>query len=301
MGKRSELHVSKLITEMPMLKMSHNSRLILYSVLKKIWRVFRSREDYIFKDVLTTEDIKEARKPVTLTLPELKHLFKNNSTYKDIKEHIKKLPLDAEFQTYYDLHGRKRDYLLDTRIALFTEIQFDDKKKEITFTPAMHLVNYIEALKSFAKIDIEEMKRLSGNYQIRGYELICQNNYLDKNNNKLIDDESRKIRIEDIRRYFEIPSTYNIGDIDRRVLNPLKRVINKHTKYNITDIKKFKLDSQNKCKVTHYRIDVEYKETYLKELKEKEDPKSIKLENIVSELCNYDNTFKKMKQQAKKI
>jgi hypothetical protein len=266
---RNELHISKVITEMPMLKMSHNSRLVLYTVLKKIWRIFRNRENYVSKNELTQEDYEIAKKPIALQLSDLKPLFFKNATYKEIKEHIKKVPLDAEFQTYYDLNGNKKNYLMDTRIALFKEIQFDDKNKEITFNPAERLINYIEALRTFARIDIEEMKNLKGNYQIRAYEFICQNNYIDKNNNKLISDEARKIKMADFRRYFEIPDTYNTGNIDMKVFKPIKKAINKHTKYNITDIKKFKLDPHDKKKVSHYRIDVEYKETYLEELKEK--------------------------------
>ena len=269
MSKKNELHVSKLITEMPMLDMSHNSRLILYTVLKKLWQNFRNREDYISKDKLTKEDYKIAQKPIKLNLADLKYLFSYNASYREIKEHIKKVPLVAEFQTFYDSFGNKQNYLIDTTIALFTKIQYDDKKKEITFTQNEHLIGYIEALKTFARIDIEEMKKLKGNYQIRGYELICQNNYLDKNNKKLVSDTVRKIRIEDFRRYFEIPDTYNTGNIDMRVLRPLKKVINKHTKYNIVAIKKFKLDPLDKKKVSHIRIDVEYKEEYLKELREK--------------------------------
>jgi hypothetical protein len=272
---RNELHVSKLITEMPMLDMSHNSRLILYTVLKKIWQTFRNREDYVFKDVLTKKDYEFAKKPITLGLSDLKYLFSYNATYKEIKDHIRKVPLNAEFKTYYDSFGVKKNYLIDTKIALFTKVQFDDKKKEIIFTPNEHLLNYIEALKTFARIDIEEMKKLKGNYQIRGYELICQNNYVDKSNNKLIDDEARKIKIEDFRRYFEVPDTYNTGNIDMRVIRPLQRAINKHTKYNITNIKKYKLDKKDKKKVSHYRIDVEYKENYLKELREKSNPKIV--------------------------
>ena len=84
----------------------------------------------------------------------------------------------------------------------------------------------MEALKAFAKIDIGEMKKLSGNYQIRGYEFICQNNYRDKYNNKLVDDDARKIKVADIKRFFDIPTHYEIGRIDQKILMPLKRAIN---------------------------------------------------------------------------
>lgn len=257
---KNEVHVSKLITEMPKLNMSHNARLVLYTVLKKSWQTFRNREDYISKDILTKEDFEEAQKPINLKLCDLKPLFKHNATFKEIKEHILKIPYEARFKTYYTLQGKKTNMLMDTKISLFKGVQANDKEKTIMFTPASHLLNYIEALKNFAKVDIEEMKELNGNYAIRAYELICQNNYLDVNNNKLIDDEVRKIRMEDFRRYFEIPKTYNTSNIDMRVLRPIMKAINKHTKYNIIEIKKFKLDVNDKKKVTHYRIDVEYKQ-----------------------------------------
>jgi hypothetical protein len=285
--KKNELYVSKLITEMPMLEMNHNARLVLYTVLKKIWLNFRNRYDYRSKEILTKKDYEIAQKPVVLKLPDLRYLFSYNASYKEIKEHIKKVPLVAEFQTYYDSFGVKKDYLIDTTIALFTKIQFDDRKKEVTFTPNEHLINYIEALKTFARIDIEEMKKLKGNYQIRGYELICQNSYVDKKNNKQISDEARKIKVSDFRRYFEIPDTYNTGNIDMRVLRPLQKAINSHTKYNIVAIKKYKLDSQDKKRVCHYRIDVEYKESYLNELQEKSNQST---EITETEIENQDTT-----------
>jgi hypothetical protein len=257
--KKEEVHVSKLITEMPKLKMTHNARLVLYSVLKKSWQTFRKRDSYIYKDELSPEDIKEAQKPVTLKLCDLKPLFRTNTTFKDIKEHILTIPYEAIFKTNIDIQGKKRNELLEVKISLFKKVQVSNKEKEITFLPSDNLIFYLEALKSFARIDIEELKKLKGNYQIRGYEFICQNNYLSRDGDKLIDDEIRKIRISDLRRYFEVPKTYTIGDIDRRVLNPTKKAINKHTKYNIVAIKKFKLDPRNKCRITHYRIDIEYK------------------------------------------
>jgi hypothetical protein len=268
--QKEEVHVSKLITEMPKLKMTHNARLVLYAVLKKSWQTFRKRENYIFKDKLSPEDIKEAQKPVTLKLYDLKPLFRSNTTFKDIKEHILTIPYEAIFNTNIDINGRKRNELLEVKISLFKKVEVSNKEKEITFQPSDNLIFYLEALKSFARIDIEELKKLRGNYQVRGYEFICQNNYLDKNGNKLIDDEARKIRVEDLRRYFEVPNTYDIGRIDQRVLNPVKKAINKHTKYNIVDIKKFKLDPRNKCRVTHYRIDVEYKQKNNNKIKENE-------------------------------
>ena len=282
--QRNEIHVSKLITEMPKLKMSHNARLVLYTVLKKSWQTFRNRNNYISKDILSPEDIEEAQKPVTLQLSDLKPLFRLNATFKEIKEHILTIPYEAQFKTNIDLQGKKVNEVFEVKISLFKKVVVGNKSKTITFMPSENLIEYIEALKTFAKVDIEEMRKLKGNYQIRGYELICQNNYRDKNNNKLVDDEVRKIRIADLRRYFEVPDTYTTGDIDRRVLEPLKKSINQNTKYNITNIKKYKLDPENKCKVSHYRIDVEYKEKYLKEVKEKSNnnvaTKTIELNNV---------------------
>jgi hypothetical protein len=255
--KKKELHVSKLITEMPKLEMTYNARLVLYTVLKKVWQTFRNDEYSIFtKDVLTTEDYIRAQKPITLNLSELKPLFSLNAPFKEIKEHILTIPYEARFKTHIDIYGKYQKDLLDTKISLFSKVQANDKNKEITFKPSDNLLIYLECLKSFAKIDIEELKKLRGNYQIRGYEFVCQNNYLDSD---IVKDEARKIRIMDLRRYFEVPKTYTIGDIDRRVLKPIKNAINQHTKFNITNIKKFKLDPQNKNRVTHYRIDIEYK------------------------------------------
>jgi hypothetical protein len=286
---RNELHVSKLITEMPKLNMSHNARLVLYSVLKKSWKTFRNRKDYISSEILTVEDYEIAKQPITLKLTDLKSLFSKNASYKGIKEHILTIPYEATFKTYYDSFGEKKDYLMDTKIALFKKVQFDDKNKEIIFTPEEYLLNYIEALKTFAKIDIEEMKKLtSSNYAMRAYEFICQKNYLDKNNNKLVSDEVRKIRVEDFRRYFEVPNSYNAGRIDQRVFAPIKKLINKYTKYNIVSIKKFKLDPRDKKKVSHYRIDIEYKEEYLKEMKEKASIKVTESnDNIKNSLQNF--------------
>lgn len=271
--KKKELHVSKLITEMPKIIMTYNARLILYTVLKKVWQTFRNDEyDHsgkFTKDILTSEDYVKAQRPITLNLGELKPLFSLNASFKEIKEHILTIPYEARFKTHIDVYGKYQKDLMDTKIALFNKVQANDKNKEITFQPSDNLLIYLECLKSFAKIDIEELKKLRGNYQIRGYEFICQNNYLD-NKNSVVKDEARKIRVKDLRRYFEVPDTYTIGDIDRRVLKPVKKAINKHTKFNITDIKKFKLDPQNKNRVTHYRIDVEYKQQNISENKENE-------------------------------
>ena len=269
MKKKNEVHVSKLITEMPKLDMTHNARLVLYSVLKKSWQSFRNREDYISKDILTEKDYKIAQEPVTLGLSDLKPLFRKNTKFQDIKDHILTIPYEARFKTNIDSYGRKRNELLEVKIALFKKVEVSNNSKEITFTPAEYLLDYIEALKTFAKIDIEEIKNLNSLYAIRAYEFICQNNYLDKNNTKLVSDEIRKVKIEDFRRYFEIPDTYTIANIVQKVFTPIKRLINKHTKYNIVDIKRLKFNPNNKCKVSHIRIDVEYKEEYLKMLKEK--------------------------------
>jgi hypothetical protein len=290
---RNELHVSKLITEMPKLDMSHNARLVLYSVLKKSWQNFRNREEYISKDTLTDEDYKIAQKPITLNLTDLKPLFRSNTTYKIIKEHILTIPYEAIFKTNIDSFGNKKNYLMDTKIALFRKVQFDDRNKTITFTPAEYLLNYIEALKTFARIDIEEMKNLNSIYAIRAYEFICQNNYLDKSNNSLISDEVRKVRIEDFRRYFEVPKTYDLSNIGQRVFTPIKKLINKHTKYNIVEIKKFKLDSSDKKRVSHIRIDVEYKEEYIKKINEKS--------NQINSDNNYDNASENITQAFNEI
>jgi hypothetical protein len=275
MIQKKEFHVSKLITEMPKLNMSHNARLVLYTVLKKSWQTFINREGYISKDILTQEDYEIAKKPITLNLADLKPLFKKRSSFREIKDYILTIPYEARFKTNIDVHGKKRTELLEVKISLFKKVEVSNNAKEITFEPAEYLLNYIESLKTFARIDVAEMKNLtSSNYAIRAYEFICQNNYLDKKNNKILNDEVRKIRVEDFRRYFGIPDTYDTSNIDMRVFKPIKRLINKHTKYNIVDIKKFKLDKKDKKKVSHYRIDIEYKEEYLKSLKEKSNQKT---------------------------
>lgn len=291
--KFNEVFVGKILSEMPKMEMTHNARCVFYLVLKKLWYKIRTKlpnedhemfyeKDGTFKEINEVmEIIKDGNFDIKIELSknELNNYFRKNTKFEDMIKHLKSIPKHASLKTHYDIDGNYSKIENDMEVPLFEKVFYLRERKVIQFLPSIYILPLIEGFRRFTKIDIEEMRKLNTYYTSRGYEYITHYNYLtdDGKPDSRINDNMRIMPIDEFKNFFLIPDIYTSYDIDRKVFKPIIKAINDKTKFNIVNIEKFRKDINNPKKITHYRINIEYKQSYLKSLKEnkKETEKTV--------------------------
>lgn len=262
------LNLSKQLVEGARIEMSVIASKILYSTIhEKLNQLYSNgyqssydndnkviNWDNVDIDLIMEEE-------VIINMDILKKIFKKNLSFREMANQIIKIPYVIKLDSKYDDEGNKIKNVLYHAIVMFTDITAYDENKTIGFKFYKGMFDYIVNIKKFARINIDEYLKLKTQYELRMYSLIAENNYYDCDGKKNIKDEARKIKIDDFRKMLSIPEVYKQGHIDQKILNPIQKGFKEKIGYDVT-IKKFKLDTNDRKKVTHYRIDVDYKKPY---------------------------------------
>jgi hypothetical protein len=258
---KNDILINKQITEMPKLDFNINELKIFYCVLQKKIREFFDIETAYEYESFDWDNIDEYRleeiieEEVIVNMQLLKRIFKGNKSFSEMANKIRKMPLKAEYESYYDEYGNRLKEKALIIIPIFEEIRIYKRHKEIGFKLEYKMIKYITNLEKFSRINIDNIINLTTKYEVRLYEYICENCYYDNKGNKNISDESRKIKSDKFIKYFEIPETYKTNNIDQKFINPA--ILGLYNKIDIkVNIVKLKLDNNDKKKVSHYRIDV---------------------------------------------
>lgn len=153
------------------------------------------------------------------------YLGKKNLSQKEIIDIIVNLPKGINSKD-------KKKY-----ISVFESIVYDEEEDEIVYKITDTFKPFVDdVIKKFTVLELKSLSNLSSSYSLRMFEFISKNKGLD----------FYKMPIEDFRKYFKIPKTYTMCNIDQRVVNPC--IIDINTKTNLK-VKIEKVKSKNR--VTH--------------------------------------------------
>lgn len=122
-------------------------------------------------------------------------------------------------------------------ISVFDFIKYDSEYYEFVFKLNDGFKPFVdEIINNFTVLELKGLSELNSSYSQRMFEFVSKN--------KNIKDYTMKI--DDFKKYFEIPDSYAMSDIDRRILKKCSEDINKKTNFNLR-IEKIK----KRNKVTH--------------------------------------------------
>lgn len=149
---------------------------------------------------------------VTLSFQELKEL--SNYSRNDIKRFTKDLD-----NTYTKLLDLKLDVLISSKVrerfVLFTRYRVDEEKKEMTIQLNQQYNFVLNDIGKFTKFDLMEFANLKSTYAKNMFRLLKQ-----------FDSKSSKecwyqVKLDDFKIILGIPKSYQMINIDKRVLLPI--------------------------------------------------------------------------------
>nr|WP_258556033.1 replication initiation protein [Carnobacterium sp.]QJS06066.1 replication protein [Carnobacterium sp.] len=129
------------------------------------------------------------------------------------------------------------------RFALFTGFKISKKEQyvEISVNPDLeHLINRLT--KEFTKFELEEFTEIRSSYAKTMYRLLKQ----------FKSTGFYKVKIEEFRTILDIPESYKMGNIDQRVLKPIKDELAPY--FDDLKIIKHKARKENKIAVIEFRF-----------------------------------------------
>lgn len=122
-------------------------------------------------------------------------------------------------------------------ISAFELIKYDEEYEEFVFKLTDTFKPLVDdVIKKFTVLELKYMANLSSSYSLRMFEFISKNKNL----------KEYKMPIEEFKRYFEIPKSYQMCVIEKRILKYCENDINSNTNLKV---KIEKVKKQNK--VTH--------------------------------------------------
>lgn len=139
-------------------------------------------------------------------------------------------------------------------ISTFGKIEFDEEYMCFKFTITDEFKPLLDktskssiegTIKRFTVLELKEFSFLTSKYSQRTYELICKYRKLENN---------YTMPIDKFKKFYDIPKSYAMSDIDKRIIKVSEKEINDFTKYELT-INKVK----NKNKVTHMEFIIKEK------------------------------------------
>lgn len=134
-----------------------------------------------------------------------------------------------------------------TYISIFDFIQYDIYTNEIRYKICDSFKPYLnDVISDFTVLELGELASLRSKYSQRLFEFASKNKNL----------ASYLMKIDEFKDYFQIPSTYAMGNIDQKILIPMVKDVNDNTSINI-EISKMK----NKNKITHILFKFKMKKT----------------------------------------
>lgn len=148
---------------------------------------------------------------IEIYLDEIKQITKKGHHTKDcIKDIINNMPREI----FYDKDNK---YGVQ---SVFSYINYDFEDDCMRYKLDEVFGEYlIQILEKFTIIELNELASLSSKYSQRLYELARR--YLGQNHFRM--------KIEDFRSYFRIPESYKMCNIDKKVLEPATKQLNKNT------------------------------------------------------------------------
>lgn len=169
--------------------------------------LYELRNNVEYRDIDTNEEME-------MDLQDIKKLIKDSKMSQNrISEMIYNMPNEIKFIDENKL----------TRVSVFEYIRYNFEDELLAFKPTETFSNmFLEVIKKYTLIELEEITKLNSKYSQRLYELsrryLKQHDYL--------------MKINDFKTYFKIPKSYKMGNIDQIILNPSIKELNKKT--NIT-------------------------------------------------------------------
>ncbi|WP_204181888.1 RepB family plasmid replication initiator protein [Staphylococcus sp. GDY8P152P] len=147
---------------------------------------------------------------LTLTFDELKEL----SSYNPDIRHINKFVTDLQ-HVYSKMLNINYTIRTDNKITSFVlfykyEIDLNEKTLQVSTAPDLkHILN--ELTGNFTKFELQEMTQLKSTYSKNMFRLLKQYKHTGY----------FKIQIDDFRERLDVPKSYKMNDINKRVLNPI--------------------------------------------------------------------------------
>lgn len=236
---KNTLLISREVLNMAKIEMKRSAKLLFYTVLREKFCDMKKRgadmELDIENDVALQDEIDI---PVTITYKHLKKIIKGNRSFEDMLIAVEEI--NKQF-TLRDSKNRIAGW-----VYMFERADVNHEDKTIDFTLTKSAARYYKC-ENFGKIELNEMYKIKTIYGIRLYEFICA--HYNKSSN-----EHMAMKINEFRKYFNIPKDYKQGNIDQKMLKPALREINNNTRFKV-EYKKLK-NGTNKRVVTHIYLDI---------------------------------------------
>lgn len=177
-------------------------------------------------------DEMEKNEPFYIPKQEITSLFtKNRLTFKSIVELIENMPNKVQF---VDENGRQVGF-----VGVFEYFIYDTEQEEFEICFTNTIIPFLEALSNFSNIDLMDISNLSKKYSIRLYELCC----------RYMNQKYYSMKIDVFKKYFAVPESYKMCEIDRSILKSSIAEIEKKTN------KRIKFEKIKKGKeVTHIKF-----------------------------------------------
>lgn len=165
-------------------------------------------------------------KKVTYTFDELKTLTNYTST--DTKDFVE--TLDGTYNKLIQTNIRIGDDIKWTRFVLFTEYTVDTREKTITIQVNEKFQWVLNQLtENFTIFELEQFLDLKSSYAKECYRRL----------KRFRDTGLWIVKLDEFRRLLDIPETYKMGNIDQKVLKPIKTELKKYfNNFKVEKIKK---------------------------------------------------------------
>lgn len=151
--------------------------------------------------------------------------------------------LESVYDKMLQLTYRTYENGVREKFVLFTGFKIDENKQyvEISINPELkHILNELSS--EFVKYELIEFTNIRSSYAKTMYRMLKQ--YRSTG--------FFKVKIEGFRELLDIPKSYQMSDIDRRVLKPIKNELS--TFFKPLDIKKIKARKGNRIAMLEFRF-----------------------------------------------
>lgn len=151
--------------------------------------------------------------------------------------------LESVYDKMLQLTYRTYEDGVREKFVLFTGFKIDENNRyvEISVNPDLkHILNELSS--EFVKYELVEFTSIRSSYAKTMYRLLKQ--YRSTG--------FFKIKIEDFKELLDIPKSYQMSDIDRRVFKPIKKELSEF--FNPLDIRKIKAKKGNRIAMIEFRF-----------------------------------------------
>lgn len=181
-----------------------------------------------------------------------KSLSKVQFTFEDLRElsaykptSIKRFSddLEAVYNKMLQLTYRTEEAGIREKFVLFTGYRIDENNQTVDISVNPELAYIINELSSeFTKFELQEFTGIRSSYAKTMYRLLKQ--YRSTG--------FYKVKIEDFREILSIPNSYQMSDIDKQVLKPIKNELSEF--FAPLKIKKIKARKGNRIAMIEFRF-----------------------------------------------